>query len=632
MRRGGVGEAKAEMAHWLPAGINRRHATIVALGAALPFAGLLISTLLGELLTALGRSELFFLLLGAIFKDPIYTQIAKDHLTQLAISHSQVGLMSWGPGLYVEGTVLARTVIAFGTGIALLGISTYLVRLDLDARWLTAPRFLIVVGYHAAALNTFFDHRVTAASVEKLGLAAVITKLGGNDAGFYDVVAIGLELLLPAGFLAVFYGYVLWKEWIGKSLGRALQPGAAIAVSLALALPFSPFEAGDAGAGTVTAVEAGHAQARGRSVAVAGAAAGDGRNVLTALSRTAAGRERSPSALGGLTRGEERPALWPSLVEVRRTARGFDLVREGKPVLLRGMGYNQVVEAGSDDERQRKWKDDLTLIAASGFNTLVGWVDRDRVEPWPAKLLDIAWAEGLGVVLPFDLPSDANYGDPGIRARYRKDVAAWVRQNKDHPALLMWGLGNEVLHGIGKKKRAEAAEFAAFYWELADLVHDLDPRHPVTYRGGEEHYIGPLLAAYERSQKERPWFALGMNVYNAGPRPAHFRRVLYELWPARKWNVAAYVSEFNALGLDAQTRPRTLAKMWRVILEKPGAFLGGAVYVWSTAGPEVVDRSFGLVDGANRPVDGALGALRREFLRPEPEEPADRPSSRYARH
>lgn len=309
---------------------------------------------------------------------------------------------------------------------------------------------------------------------------------------------------------------------------------------------------------------------------------------------------------------EPEPRQQGSRVEIHRVPDGRVLLRDGQPFVVKGMGYSNLVPAQSAHDRVRKWKEDLALIAASGFNALNGWVDQHHTEPWSIDLLDIAHAEGLSVIVPFYLPAEANYADPRTQARLRAAVAEWVERYKHHPALLMWGLGNETLSEIGPDQgRAEA--FAAFYWHLADLVHALDPAHPVTYRAAEERYVGPLQAAYERSGKERPWFVLGMNVYSSAAEPRNHERVLYEAWPQRGWDVAAYVSEFNTVGLHAEARPEVLLEMWRAIRGAPRAFLGGAIYVWSTAGPEKVDPEYGLVDGLNQPVDRSLDLMREEL-------------------
>lgn len=582
------------------AGLTRDDRAIIALGMLLPVAGLLISSAIAEGLAAFDRSGLAAQVVGWAIHDAIYRQIARDHLTYLTLAYDQLAPAPWGLAVHLEGTVLAKTVVALGTGFILLALGLVASSLRPTLRGLLAVKLLTVVGYHLAATNTLLRFRLTADTAEKMGLAAAITKLGGNDARAYQMMVGTLEILFPVGLLALAHVYVVARWWHRGARANVLPSTAAIVAALAIAALSPPAGVDSAGAAALPARAEGPPGAQPAQVE---------------SHRPAAERANEQP-----TRPEPRAAApaRPPRVELRRTDGGWVLLRDGEPMTIKGMGYSALVGETSREGRRRKWAEDFQLIAANGFNTVVSWEDKDHRLPWTRALLDLAHAAGLAVIVPFYLPSTAIYADADVRASYRAKVAEWVLAFRDHPALLMWGLGNEVLHGIGLERPAAAAAFASFYWELADLVHELDPHHPVTYRGGEEHYIGPLIAAYRRTGVERPWFAYGLNVYNAGPRPLHLRRVLYELWPARAWPVAAYVSEFNALGLDAQERPKALLKMWRVIQERPGAFLGGAVYTWSTTGPEVLDRSFGLVDGQNRPVDRALEMLREEFRSARP--------------
>ena len=76
---------------------------------------------------------------------------------------------------------------------------------------------------------------------------------------------------------------------------------------------------------------------------------------------------------------------------------------------------------------------------------------------------------------------------------------------RDHPAVLMWGPGNEVMHRLifptavqGQRDPAReqrADDFAAFYVELIDMIHQLDPHHPVVYRDAEDLYFARFREA-----------------------------------------------------------------------------------------------------------------------------------------
>jgi hypothetical protein len=60
-------------------------------------------------------------------------------------------------------------------------------------------------------------------------------------------------------------------------------------------------------------------------------------------------------------------------------------------------------------------------------------------------------------------------------------------------------------------------------------------------------------------------------------------------------------------------RPQGFRSMWQTVRPANRWVLGGAVYAWTTDGPEEVDRVFGLVDGDGRPVDSSLSAIAGLF-------------------
>jgi len=78
------------------------------------------------------------------------------------------------------------------------------------------------------------------------------------------------------------------------------------------------------------------------------------------------------------------------------------------------------------------------------------------------------------------------------------------------------------------------------------------------------------------------------------------------------------VSEFAPGGMSPSDRPQGFRSMWKMTRGASDWVLGGAVYAWTTDGPEEVDRVFGLVDADGNPVDGAfamVGSLYRGMSR-----------------
>jgi hypothetical protein len=80
-------------------------------------------------------------------------------------------------------------------------------------------------------------------------------------------------------------------------------------------------------------------------------------------------------------------------------------------------------------------------------------------------------------------------------------------------------------------------------------------------------------------------------------------------WPGRP----LLISEFAPGGMGPSDRPLGFQQLWNLVRSRPGVVLGGMAYVWSTNGPEDLDRVFGLVDPSGNPTDGALAALSAEY-------------------
>jgi hypothetical protein len=282
---------------------------------------------------------------------------------------------------------------------------------------------------------------------------------------------------------------------------------------------------------------------------------------------------------------------------------------DGRPETIRGMGYNPIVDGLTPEQRQARLSRDLSLMAEAGVNTLIGWN--------PAAIdgltLDVAHQAGIGVALPFDVDFTLDVRDPAVRHSFTSAVLAWVTQYREHPALRIWAIGNEVLQRsvppdwCNASATDEQAWWSAAWCDLlletADAIHELDPLHPVLYREADDAYASWLAGAMDRRPAERRWLICGMNVYNQ-----RLATVLGR-WPGRHVPTPLLVSEFAPLNAPRQERAARLRELWAVIRSFRAYVLGGAVYVWSTDGPERLDRQLGLVDSHGVPVDDALDTV-----------------------
>lgn len=114
----------------------------------------------------------------------------------------------------------------------------------------------------------------------------------------------------------------------------------------------------------------------------------------------------------------------------------------------------------------------LGPLAAAGANVTRTW----RVTDKTGAFLDEAHANGLAVIFGIRFPrADGrfDYTSAKQRQEHLAHVRRVVTKHRDHPALLAWGLGNEMELGAGDAtpvwRHVEAA---------ASLVTSLDPHHP----------------------------------------------------------------------------------------------------------------------------------------------------------
>jgi hypothetical protein len=282
---------------------------------------------------------------------------------------------------------------------------------------------------------------------------------------------------------------------------------------------------------------------------------------------------------------------------------------DGRFQTIRGMGYNPSEVDADLAQRRARLERDLGLMAAAGVNTLIGW----NPAVVDGLTLDVAHGLGIGVALPFDVDFTLDVRDTSVRRAFVSAVLGWVQQYREHPAVRMWAIGNEVLQrsvppawcgtAPSGSQSAWADAWSTLLVETADRVHALDPDHPVLYREAEDSYAPWLARALAASPADRSWLVYGVNAYT--PRLGE----ILDTWPERGIPTSLLVSEFAPLAAPSGERAERFREIWSTIRSHRSLALGGAVYVWSTDGPEEVDRTFGLVDASGTPVDDALDTI-----------------------
>ena len=218
-----------------------------------------------------------------------------------------------------------------------------------------------------------------------------------------------------------------------------------------------------------------------------------------------------------------------SKVEVTTNALGnFELQRNGKPYYIKGAGA----------------KDHFDLLVKSGANSIRVWSTNNKA------FLDSAYHYGLTVTLGLHVRperSGMDYNDEYAVKGQIEYLKNEVLKYKDHPALLVWGIGNEVDLKYSNFKVWETIEI------IAKFIKEVDPNHPtMTVIAG----VDPSKAFYIK--KYCPSIdILGLNVYgsieNAGLNLRKFN-----------WNKPYIVSEW---GVNGPFEARTTS--WKAKIEPP---------------------------------------------------------------
>jgi hypothetical protein len=159
--------------------------------------------------------------------------------------------------------------------------------------------------------------------------------------------------------------------------------------------------------------------------------------------------------------GNQGPAMQAIKVEISDSGGKYQLLRDGKPYLVKGAGIDHI---------------DLQSLVDHGGNSIRTWAVDDGPEP-AQQLLDKAHALGLTVSLCLEFARERqgfDYNDPIAVARQAAETRARVLKYKDHPALLTWIIGNELNFDFENPRVYEAVN------TISKMIHELDPNHPTT--------------------------------------------------------------------------------------------------------------------------------------------------------
>ena len=151
----------------------------------------------------------------------------------------------------------------------------------------------------------------------------------------------------------------------------------------------------------------------------------------------------------------------PIRVEIEHTEDGYRLLRAGEPYAVHGAGM--VIN-------------DIERFAASGGNSIRTWNTAYEGQDM-GQLLDDAHTHGVTVAMGLPMGHERHgfdYDDQEAVAEQLEFMRGEVLKYRDHPAVLVWVIGNELNLQYENPRVWDAVN------DVAEMIDELDPYHPTT--------------------------------------------------------------------------------------------------------------------------------------------------------
>jgi hypothetical protein len=248
-------------------------------------------------------------------------------------------------------------------------------------------------------------------------------------------------------------------------------------------------------------------------------------------------------------------------VEIKYHERKAQLYRHGEPYFIKGAAGTQY----------------LDKVAAYGANSIRTWNLNDA-----DSILDLAHELGLTVILGLEIgrPSwgeNFNYLKFWEVSKKIGELKPLIEKYKDHPALLMWGVGNELEQFGGAEK------FLLHYTinRVGKMVKEIDPNHPT---------MASFTAYVQKSRiVSMPYIdVIGYNSFKAmskmqdiiyGERGMNQAYIFSEWGPSGHWETTN--TEWGAPKELKNTAKRELMeKHWEIMHSDNEFLLGSYAFYW----------------------------------------------------
>lgn len=161
------------------------------------------------------------------------------------------------------------------------------------------------------------------------------------------------------------------------------------------------------------------------------------------------------------TESEQPLTAGPAKVEVSKSGDKYQLLVNGVPFYIKGAG----LEFGN-----------VAALAKHNANSFRTW-RTDNGKKSAKEVLDEAQEHGLMVSMGIEMERERHgfdYNDEESVQDQMERIKKEVLEIKDHPALLIWVIGNELNLNYTNPKVWDAVN------DISKMIHELDPNHPTT--------------------------------------------------------------------------------------------------------------------------------------------------------
>jgi hypothetical protein len=248
--------------------------------------------------------------------------------------------------------------------------------------------------------------------------------------------------------------------------------------------------------------------------------------------------------------------------KITESAGKWQLLRDGRPIFIKGaVGWEH-----------------LDLLSDYGANAV-----RTRANK---RSLDKAAEHGLAAMAGLSVRGERNgmdWDDEQMVAEQKRKILQTVKELKDHPALMLWAVGNE-LDWI-PPGRPHSPNLWKCLNDLAMEIHRIDPHHPVLTVVGTGRFEQKIQVIAEQCTA---FDLLGINTYGdidkvvklaAKYWPKAF--VIAEWGPTGHWQVPRTTWRVPIEQTSTQKAQAIFDRYTNVIMPNKDKCLGSFVFLWA---------------------------------------------------